>query len=153
MIDPTRFEKIDDGACYGTEKIRNWPSDWPEKDRPNRCGEFLSKLWANYGPPNEVGYEGFGYCFRDRDTSTVFSAYSAGTGPAFGGGFREYNPTTGFVIQDEKLRNFKDVINVFEQLLAETPPMDCEVVFDTDFGVYRVGARGGIPFEEPLENG
>jgi hypothetical protein len=68
-LDPSRFEKLDLEKCYSSSKYRNWPSDWPKVDVINREATFLSKIWRHYGPPNEVNYEGFNYCFYDHVTA------------------------------------------------------------------------------------
>ncbi len=150
-IAPDRFEKLQSESCYTTEKLRNWPKDWPEKISPNRTGEFLSKIWAHFGTPNEVNFEGFSYCFRDRDLNILFSAYCASTGPAFGGTYRQYDPAQGFIVSDDLFAKLNASLEAFELLLENTVPADCEIQFETDFGIYRAGARNGIPFEEPVK--
>jgi hypothetical protein len=152
MIDPKRFEKIGDESIQLADgQYRNWPADWPEVHHANRLAEFLSKIWTHYGPPNQVQYEGFIYCFLDKEIGTIFTAYSAGSGPAFGGHFRKYDNVNGFIILEEELSNLKHSIEAFEELLEDTIPANCEIQYDTDFGVHRAGAMDGIPFEEPGE--
>ena len=99
-------------------------------------GDFLSRIWANFGPPDEVLFEGFIYAFKDKKSGLIFTAYSAGSGPAYGG-FRE---------DKDKL---KPLLEKFEKLLQGTKPVDCEITYQTDYGWMRCGAKGGKPFQGP----
>lgn len=42
-------------------------------------GDFVSRLWARFGPPDSVQSEGFNYTLVDRETGMRFTAYSAGS--------------------------------------------------------------------------
>ena len=68
-----RFERVEPSVLGGTSKIRHRPV--------NRysIGDFVSRIWALYGPPDSVVYEGFSYAFKDTETGLVFSAYAAGS--------------------------------------------------------------------------
>jgi len=152
-IDPTRFEKIEEDKCplmSGTLWKWNLPADWRDLN-PSWVGEFLSKIWAHYGPPNQVTYEGFTYCFLDREMGMKFIAYCPGSGPAFAGDFRKYDNTNGFTILEKEFNSLTLSVKAFEKLLENTTPIDCEIEYDTDFSVYRAGARNGIPFDQPIE--
>jgi hypothetical protein len=96
-------------------------------------GEFVSRLWARFGAPDDVGFEGFHYHLFDRETSLVFSAYGAGSGPAYGA---------------RRTPGVRAVLETFERWIDATPPADCSIEYDTDFGRMRSGARGGEPFDE-----
>lgn len=145
-IDPTRFEKITaTEETSGTSKLRsrnpfitgiNRYS--PSQGNPLKkdfYGDFLSRLWAIFGPPNGVGYEGFYYALRDRETGLIFTAYVAGGGAAYGGFPKDAS-------------DLDPVFDLFEELLQSTKPVDCEIEFETDYGTYRTGAKNGVPFDE-----
>ncbi len=96
-------------------------------------GDFLSRLWSRFGPP-DPGNDVFWYALRDRVTGLRFIAYCAGSGPA-------YACALGTT------RNL-EVLAAFDAWIAETPPSDCELEYEDDFGRARAGARGGAPFDE-----
>jgi hypothetical protein len=133
---PTRFVRVPRKGLLGSSKIRNRTfSSW----HPTRStGDFLSRIWALYGPPDSVEFEGFFYAFRDTETGISFSAYSAGSGPAFG----------GFPVDRGRLVS---VLDEFEAMLDKTNPADCQIEYETDFGLYRSGSRNGRPFDEEIE--
>ena len=133
-IDPSRFERASFSQAVGSSRRRHRINLQPTDD----FGDFLSRLWALYGPPDEVGFEGFIYIFRDTETDLIFTAYSAGSGPAYGG-------------RSEDASKLDPVLDLFEELLQNTKPADCEIEFQTDFGIYRTGAKDGIPFGETIE--
>jgi hypothetical protein len=134
QTDPSRFERASFSDVVGTSQMRSRINLQPTDD----FGDFLSRLWALYGPPDEVGYEGFTYIFRDKETNVIFTAYSAGSGPAYGG-------------FGEDASKLDPILDLFEELLQNTKPADCEIEFETDFGIYRTGAKDGIPFGETIE--
>jgi|GEM_PF-2809857 len=142
-IDPKRFQKVDMQECNRGDKIRNWHSP--------KIGEFLSRIWSNYGPPDYVGFEGFSYCFRDTETGLYLSVYSLSSGPAFGGEDKLWIDGNFRLSPDLEAR-FNAVIDAFERLMANSSLADCEIEFNTDFGLYRVGVRNGIPFEEKVDD-
>ena len=88
-----------------------------------------------FGPPDEIGYEGFTYYIKDNKTGFTFRAYCGRSGPAFGG------------IENAQL---DEALNDFEALLKKTIPADCEIEFPTDYGVYRTGAHNGMPFGKTI---
>ena len=130
--DPKRFERIPLTEIIGSCKIRNRRFSISAPLRST--GDFLSRIWALYGPPDVLQFEGFTYVFRDTETGLHFSAYSAGSGPAFG----------GFRPDHERLL---PVVDSFESLIDSTKPADCEIQYETDFGWYSSGARNGQPFD------
>jgi hypothetical protein len=66
-----------------------------------------------------------------------FSVSSGASGPSFGGNW-EYRDM------------LEPMFIAIEDLLDSTTPVDGEIEFDTDFGIYRIGARNEIPFEEEV---
>ncbi len=128
-LDAARFERVDKSSMVGTSHIRYYSG------LGIGIGDLLSRIWALYGPHDVVLFEGFGYVFKDHETGLIFTAYSAGSGPGFGG-----HPSESSKLQP--------VLDSFEQLLSKTRPADCQIEFETDFGLYRSGARNGIPFDE-----
>jgi hypothetical protein len=45
------------------------------------------------------------------------------------------------------------VLDAFDVLLEDTTPADCQIEYETDFGLYRSGARNRKPFDERIEDG
>jgi hypothetical protein len=130
VVDPSRFERVDPANSLRTGQIRNRV--------PLSRGDFVSRIWALYGPPDSIQYEGFDYTFRDKKTKIIFTAYSAGSGPAYGG-------------TQQDADRLESVLIAFDNLLESTKPADCEIEYETDFGLYRSGARNGIPFDEKVK--
>ena len=135
MIKPGRFIRVDNAKLNFSGRIRNRVV----LDREAFIGDFVSRIWANFGAPDQVDFEGFSYAFQDTETGLFFSAYSAGSGPAYGG-FRER--------EDELLA----VLDVFDQLLEASTPADCDIEYETDFGLYHSGAKDGEPYDEMIES-
>ena len=149
-----RYEKIDQGSPdyhrAGGSKAANrkdfygdaWRTDRALMLRLLSAGDFVSRLWARFGEPHSVGYEGFTYCLRDRETGLSFQAYCAGSGPAYGtsGGRGKYTDAPTL-----------DALRAFETWIAATPPADCVIRFDDDFGTSESGAKGGVPFERRVK--
>ncbi len=123
-----RFVRISPAELEGSSGIRN-------RVFSPLTGDFLARIWALYGPPDSVQFEGFFYAFQDTETGIRFSAYSAGSGPGFG----------GFPKDKESLL---PVLDQFETMLDQTKPADCQIEYETDFGLYRSGSRHGEPFDE-----
>ena len=69
-LSAARFERVDRSLASGTSLVR-WRNYF---GKPRSPGDMLSRLWALYGPPDWVGFEGFDYTFRDRGTGLVFTA-------------------------------------------------------------------------------
>lgn len=126
-----RFVKVTLDDLEGTSKIMSRKSD-------EYIGDFVSRIWSLYGPPNSIDYEGFTYVFKDTKTNLIFSPYSAGSGPSYGGKF-------------EHKQELINIINQFETLLQRTTPADCEIIYDTDYGTFVSGAKNGIPFDKEKE--
>ena len=133
---PARFVRVSQTELLGSSKIRNYVFSTLHPTRST--GDFLSRIWALYGSPDSVQFEGFSYAFRDTKTGICFSAYSAGSGPAFG----------GFPVDREQLL---PVLDDFGAMLDETKPVDCQIEYETDFGRYRSGSRNNKPFDEEVE--
>ena len=123
------FVRTDPNLSIGTSLIIN---------SPRSVGDFLSRIWANYGPPDGIQFEGFDYTFKHVPSGLIFTAYSAGSGPAYGG-------------KPEDKEKLMSIIDQFEALLESTKPADCDIEYDTDFGKVRAGAKGGEPFEVSVE--
>jgi len=130
-MEENKFQRVKDSLSRGTSKIIN-----REMKNPNSMiGDFLSRIWKIYGEPKRVSYEGFEYTFKDKKTGLIFTAYSAGSGPAYGGNEHER----------EKLIL---IINEFDKMLDSVIPADCEIEFETDFGIMKSGAKNGIPYDK-----
>ncbi len=134
-VSAARFTRS--AAAENTAKLFNRADLYDRKayDWAKSTGDFLGRLWALYGEPDTIGREGFTYHLRDEVTGKAFSAYSASSGPAFGGWGAE---------------TMKPVLVLFEALLAQTKPADCEIEYDTDYGVHKSGSRHGKPFDKSL---
>ncbi|MCB9461406.1 MAG: hypothetical protein H6670_17265 [Anaerolineaceae bacterium] len=144
---PKRFKKVAMKDCLSLGgKIKNWPDEWPESNVPLRTARFLSKIWSLYGPPCEITYEGFEYCFKDSLVDIYLSVYCGATGPAFGATTSEWIDSE-LVYSSEKAKIVNDSVTAFEYLLAAASLADCEVIFDTDFGLVHVGCKNGELFE------
>lgn len=127
------FERVTDKEGSGTSKIMNRSQLNPDKAYDS--GDFLSRIWANFGKPEFVQFEGFWYFFKDKQTGLIFSAYSGASGPAYG----------GFPQDREKL---EPVFRRFEELLQKSTPVECEIQFGTDYGTYRCGYKNGKSFSK-----
>lgn len=133
-MEENRFQRVDDNLSRGTSVLMN-----REIKNPNTMiGDFLSRIWKIYGEPKNVSYEGFGYTFKDKKTGLIFTAYSAGSGPAFGGK------------HDEK-EKLLPIIKEFDKMLDSIIPADCEIEFETDYGMMKSGAKNGIPYDKTDE--
>jgi len=124
-----RFELAEDKSAYGTSLFKNREINNPKIF----IGDFLSKLWSLYGKPESIFYEGFSYTIRDKETGVIFTAYCSGSGPAYGGFQKDFE-------------NLNLIITDFEELLLTTPNADCEIEFETDFGVMKCGSEDGKPY-------
>lgn len=124
------FERVNDSLAEGTSLILN--REMENKSAP--IGDFLSRLWTLYGKPNEIEYEGFAYTIRDKNSGLIFTAYSAGSGPAFGG-------------KQEFAEKLKPIISRFNQQLQHIVSADCEIKIETDYGILKAGSKNGIPYD------
>lgn len=132
----TRFEKSDCGCLGG--KLRNRYDSRSPTSRSDAPGDFLARLWTLFGPPNEVGDEGFSYHLVDRQTGLMLEAYSGASGPAYAG-------------RPEDAERLLPVLDELDLLLDGTSLSDCVVEYETERGWYRVGAANCRAFEEPVE--
>lgn len=125
-----QLEKIDDELAKDTVSLKDRNNGFEK----NFIGNFLSRIWALFGPPNSILYEGFNYTFQDKYSGLIFTAYCGACGLAYGG-----------KLEDEEA--LKPIIAEFDKYLSHVKPVDCEISFETDFGVTKVGAKDGIPYD------
>lgn len=123
------FERVDPHLADGTSLLMN--RKFREK---TGIADFLARIWSLYGKPDAVHFEGFSYAFRHKESGLVFTAYCAGSGPAYGG-----NP--------EQEKQVLPLIRTFDRMLDSTGYADCEIEFATDFGNCRAGSKNGVLFE------
>ncbi|SFT69010.1 hypothetical protein SAMN05216474_1831 [Lishizhenia tianjinensis] len=126
----TRFKRAEAILANGTTFIAESSIAEPQA----LIGGFLSRLWTIFGKPDYVRFEGFDYTLIDTETGLIFTAYCAGSGPAYG----------GFKKDREALL---PVLGTLEAILLKTQPADCQISFDTDFGILKSGAKDGIPYD------
>ncbi len=120
-------------------------------------GDFLGRIWSLYGPPGSgETFEIFHYDFLDRKTGILFTATSGKSGPSYGGASKYVGPYPPPAIPGPHVTQgidravFLEVVKRFEALLAQASLAECMLVQKNDDGLFRVGARGGKPFEEKL---
>lgn len=121
-----RFELTDPKSAWNTSKVRNWVNVGPG----DSIGGFLAKLWSIFGQPQSIDFEGYSYTIHDKLTDLVFTAYCGASGPAYGG-------------QHDNANRLLPVLDLFDAMLEQTPLADCEVEFETDFGMYKTGSKNG----------
>ena len=147
-IDPKRFVRAPDAMVAGTSQLRG-RYDPTDRDLAHAQrmipGDMLGRIWALYGPPPKQN-DLFAYVFRDTTNGVIFSAYSAGSGPAYGAVLME----NGVPVPDDARQKAEASVGAFDQLLDETKPVDCEWQFQGDEGPYRSGVKNGVPFAEDL---
>ena len=124
------FEKVTRENFTSTSKIEN--SDLFEP------GDFLSRLWANFGEPDSIDDGGFSYTLKHIPSGLIIDVYSGSTGPAYGG-------------KNEDIELLTPLIKQFEQLLMSTTPVECEVEYDSDSGKTKIGFKDGQIFETTIE--
>jgi hypothetical protein len=129
-IDASRFIRVNVSESYGTSLIRHLHRVLEKGD----IADFLSRLWALFGAP-DIEDKGFSYTFKDIETMLLFTAYSASSGPCYGG-----------IRGTEK--ELLPVVRLFDELLSQITPVDCEIEFQTDFGNLLFGSRNGAPYEK-----
>ncbi|MDN5215133.1 hypothetical protein QQ020_23835 [Fulvivirgaceae bacterium BMA12] len=130
----TEFRKTDSERIIATHYLKSYQHSHKEA----LVGDFLSKLWFNFGETKDYGYDGYTYAIEHIPTGIVFSAYNGSAGPSFG----------GFEKDKESL---SEILNKFELLLKQSNYADCELTFNTDYGELSVGAKNGTPFEKSAE--
>lgn len=133
-VEKTRFRKVlwneIPRQSLPSGKLRNWQGD---------AGEFLARIWSLYGGPHEIIDEGFSYLFQDEETDLILNVYSGASGPAYS-------------VSQTDQEQAHALCDVFDKLLENAELADCAIEFETDFGVYRVGARNGVAFEEEIDS-
>lgn len=97
-------------------------------------GDFLSRMWGNFGKPEDILYEGFNYYIKDKKTDITFIVYFGAGGPAYAANKNDF----------EKV---KLLIKDFENLLDNSKLVDCEIEVETDYGIYLCGAKNGVPYD------
>lgn len=125
-----RFVRVDDSLAIGTSLILNRKV----KKTNSMIGDFLSRIWNIYGKPKQINYEGFTYTFKDTKTNLIFTAYSAGSGPAYGG-------------RKQERELLIPILKLFDQIIENTDPANCSIKFETDFGTMKSGAKNGVPYD------
>ncbi|WP_143774443.1 hypothetical protein [Niastella vici] len=127
------FQRIDDKYAAGTSLIMNRNIAYVQAP----IGDFLSRIWNLYGKPTEISYEGFGYTFKDVKTGLIFTVYSAGSGPAYGG-------------DDSNKDKLLPIITRFDNMLTVTDNADCEITVENDFGTMKTGSKNGVPYDKMI---
>jgi hypothetical protein len=129
----SRFERAGQ-PCFGG-KVRRWGS--PRALERAAPGDFLARLWTLFGPPDQVGDDGYSYELVDSVTGLCFSAYSGASGPAYGA-------------KPAEAAALAPVLDAFDALLDATELADCAIEYDSEHGRRRCGATGGIPFDKSV---
>lgn len=135
MMENSRFERADNHNISSTSKLKSRAM----KNPSSMIGDFLSRLWQLFGEPLSVSYEGFDYIIKDTDSGMIFTAYSAGSGPAYGG-------------KGDNKEQLIPIIEIFDKMLDAVIPADCEIRFENDFGTMVSGAKDGVPFDKMIES-
>lgn len=97
-------------------------------------GDFLSRMWGNFGKPEDILYEGFNYYIKDKKTDITFIVYFGAGGPAYAANKNDF-------------QKVKLLIKDFENLLDNSKLVDCEIEVETDYGIYLCGAKNGVPYD------
>ena len=126
----SEFKKTETKNIFGSSLIKSYK--YYHKIAP--IGDFLSKLWCIFGETKDYGYDGYSYVIQHIPTGIVFRAYNGMVGPSFGGFDKDKNKIDEILIK-------------FESLLNESNYADCELIFNTDYGKMKVGAKKGKPFD------
>ena len=81
-----RFQRLPEGTAGGA-KIASRQAANPRLTarEANDERQFLALLRARLGEPDPRGDSAFSYSIRDTQTGVVFEAYSAQSGPSYGG--------------------------------------------------------------------
>lgn len=131
---PARFARTRAQAVAWTSKVRNWQAPWGDASSTDHMTEFLGRLWALFGRPNDQILNGFGWVLRDQELGLVVTAYSAGTGPSFGANRSD----------EQALQS----IAALEALVNDAKPVDCRVKFFDEYSScdITIGIEGGRHF-------
>jgi hypothetical protein len=126
------------------------PTVDPAVARKSKSGDFLARIWSIYGPPGSGGaFDRFEYVFIDRETKLLFTAYSAQSGPSYGGAYTYDGPWPPPASYAPHLHARWDrtqllaTVRGFEALLERAPLADCLLLQHVDEGLMRIGARDG----------
>jgi hypothetical protein len=132
-----RFIKTDIQQANGTSFLMPRPGAF--MNPRIMMGDFLSRLWRLFGEPALTHYEGYTYAVQDTESGLVFTAYCAGTGPSYGG-------------KSAEREQLLPIVQLFDDMLKQVEPADCEIQFDTDYGLMRTGAKDGQPYDRLEEH-
>jgi hypothetical protein len=158
----SEFQRVDAGFAFGTSQLRaRWDlDDKGEVDRAKMSvGDFYARLNSVFGEPSTVDDAGFSYVLRHAKTGLIITAYSAGAGPAYGGGYRvdegakppQPEAALGLVAQaGREPPGFLAAVKRLESVLAAAPLAGCSITYRVEGTTLRSGARGGIAFDEAL---
>lgn len=121
MTPDERFERIGAGTIGGVKlcgrDIANPQLSHAESIDEQRA---LRGLEARFGPPDRGGDQTYSYSIRDRQTGLEFRAYSAQSGPSYGGAPELFEQTSaGYRLRDD----VREVLRVFDEWVesAVTP--------------------------------
>lgn len=131
-MDKVNFIKDNPHNVIGTAIVANRGDI--NSNASNLIGDFLSRLWTNFGAPNSIDYEGFSYALKHMPSGITFTAYSGASGPAYGG-------------SDQDKTRLIPILAELEDILSSSVPVDCKIEYDTDFGRVKSGAKNGKPFD------
>ena len=128
------------------------------------AGDFLSRLWALYGKPDMME-NSFLYTLKDKKNNLIFTAYCHYFVPAYGA-YKKYK-------SDKKMKKVLPSLALFNQLLQQTDPVDCQIEIEVDFSkfsdnvieeeeyqqhpeqykaTYKIGSQEGVPYIEIKPN-
>lgn len=101
-------------------------------------GDLLSRMWGHFGKPQNILFEGYIYNIKDKKTGLDFLVSYGASGPAY-------------LAEKEHIEKLKPTVVAFEEFLATSRNVDCEIEVDTDFGIYLCGAKNGVPYDKEKE--
>jgi Zn-dependent protease len=156
-ISPTP-EKNPEMVCYRYCFLSIDAAEFDSQHAP--AGNFLSRLWALYGKPDMME-NSFLYTLKDKKTNLIFTAYCHYFVPAFGA-YKKYK-------SEKEMKKVLSSLVLFDQLLQQTDPVDCQIEIDIDFSkfndnvideeeyrqypeqykaTYKIGSQKGVPYIE-----
>ena len=98
-------------------------------------GDFLSRMWENFGKPERTMFEGFDYYIKDKKSKIIFIAYFGASGPSY-------------ATKNENIEKMKLRIKDFEILLDNSKNADCEIEVENDYGIFLCGSKNGIAYDK-----
>lgn len=165
-VEASRFERIPSipgekpsMVCYRYCFLSNDAAGY-FNTQPAPASDFLSRLWALYGKPDMME-NSFLYTLKDKQTNLIFTAYCHYFVPAYGS-YKRYN-------RDKEMKKALPSLALFDQLLQQTDPVDCQIEIDVDFSkfsdnvideeeyqqhpqhykaTYKIGSQQGVPYIE-----